>query len=268
MADKTIIEDLLELLEPDQRTAVQAKLAANPKLIAQDKFVHSLFGAYKGLEEGTTPATTTTTTTTETPAAAHTPTVPSAAATTTPVAAAAATTTAASSADNKAIMDMLANLNKKLENVVTADQIPKLGAELVNNAIAHSLRQADELAVIRETHREEFGEKLDKAAFEKFVLDAQDPTTKRSPYATLTAAYDAMVSQKRIDKKIADGITEGVKHKTSGAAVTGQTQSTSLSPAQQVIAKAKATGGGGKSNLQAAIDRMAKLNSDNAAAVQ
>lgn len=250
----TIIEDLLALLSPEEQTAVKTKLAANPKLLAQDKFVDSLFGAYRGLEEGTEPVVVT-------PAAVvHTPAVPSAAAPVVPAAVTVTPAATATSADNKAIMDMLAGLNKKLENVVTADQLPKLGADLVNSAIAHSLRQADELAVIRETHREEFGDKLDKAAFEKFVVDAQDPTTKRSPYATLTDAYNAMVSEKRIAKKIADGVTEGVKQKTSASTVPGQTQTTSLSPAQQVMLKAKnESAGGAKTNLQLAIDRAAAL---------
>lgn len=252
MADKSILEDMLELFTPEEQVGIKAKLAANPKLVAADKFQHGLFGAYRGFEEGT-----------ETPAAAapvvHTPAVPSAAVVTAPPVVT-PPVAAAPSADNKAIMDLLTGINKRLDTVVTADQIPKLGADMVNSAVERALKQSNELAVIRETHREEFGEKLDTVAFEKFVNDNQDATTKRNKYATLTDAYNGMVGEKRIANKIATGVADGIKQKTSASTVPGQTQTTSLSPAQQVMLKAKNDSAGGtKTNLQLAIDRAAAL---------
>lgn len=260
---KTILEQLMALMTPEEQASIKAKIAANPQIAADDAYTTNLFGIFKGIDEGTPAAT-------EPPAAAaavHVPTVPSAAA---PPAAAAVSTPVAVAGDNAAILAALSKLSTSIDdrfkNVVTADQLPKLGAELVNNAIAHSLRQSDELATIRETFRDEFpGEKFDKAAFEKFVLDAQDPVSKRSKYNTLTDAFDAMVAQKRMDAKIATGIADGVKQKTSSATVPGQTQSTSLSPAQQVIQKAKsASAGGAKTNLQLAIEKAAALETGGA----
>lgn len=255
MADKSILEDMLELFTPEEQVGIKAKLAANPKLVAGDKFQHSLFGAYRGFEEGTEPAAVTP------PAAAvHTPTVPSAAAAAAPPVVTPPAAAAAPSADNKAIMDLLTGINKRLDTVVTADQLPKLGADLVNSAVERALKQSNELSVIRETHREEFGEKLDTDAFEKFVNDNQDATTHRNKYATLTDAYNGMVGEKRIANKIATGVADGIKQKTSAASVPGQSQTTSLSPAQQVMLKAKnESAGGAKTNLQLAIDRAAAL---------
>jgi len=58
-----------------------------------------------------------------------------------------------------------------------------------------------------------------------------------------------------------------VKQKTSGATVPGQTTSSALSPAQQVMAKAKAaTNNDGKSSVQAAIDKLAAIEAGRATA--
>lgn len=256
---KTILEQLMALMTPEEQASIKAKIAANPQIAADDAYTTNLFGIFKGIDEGTPAAAE--------PPAAHVPTVPSASA---PPAAAAVVPAVSAAGDNSAILTALsklsASIDDRFKNVVTSDQLPKLGAELVNNAIAHSLRQSDELATIRETFRDEFpGEKFDKVAFEKFVTDSQDPTTKANKYRTLTDAFDAMVAQKRMDAKIATGIADGVKQKTSGTTVPGQSQTTSLSPAQQVIQKAKAaSAGGAKTNLQLAIERAAALETGGA----
>jgi len=261
---KSIIEQLKEI-DTELASKIDAAIAKHPKLAVDDRQMTELFGIYLGAEEpAAAAAATTEPTTTTTQTVTHTPAVPSAAATTsTP--AAAATTTTASTADSAAILAALNGLKSSVEsrlaNVITKDDVPKLGADLAATAAAQALRQSNELAVIRETFRDEFpGEKFDSAAFEKFVLDAQDATTKRNKYPTLTDAFNAMVGQKRIDKSVATQVADQVKQKLSGTTVPGQTTSTALSPAQQVIAKAKKDGAsGGGTNLQNLIDRAAQL---------
>lgn len=73
------------------------------------------------------------------------------------------------------------------------------------NVIGRSAEISDEITRIRESHLREFNEPLDSAAFKEFY-------GKEGPkYGNgLTATYDAFVSQKRIDKKIADGIAAGL----------------------------------------------------------
>lgn len=245
MAEQTIIERLLATMTPEEQAIVKAKLVADPKLAVDDRRMGDLFGIYMGVEE---PATTTTTTVTEpttttTPAATHTPALPSAAATTAtsqPV-----TTTTASFTDSTAILAALnglkSSIDERFKNVITKDEVNKLGGELLNNAVTLALKQADEISMIRETNRREFGAELDRTKFEKFVLDNQDPTTKRNKYSTLTEAYDAMVADERYKSRLAKDVAEQVKQKTSGATVPGQSTSTSMSAAQQVLAKARAT---------------------------
>jgi len=265
---KTAYEQLLDLLgdDPDTKSKIQAKLAANPKLIADDAFTTQLFGIYKGIDD---PAASTEPIVPPVAAAAtHVPTIP-AVASAAPVAA--ATSTAAPSADSGAILAALNSLklsiDDRFKNVVTMDKINELGANVVGQAATQALRQADEIFTIRDTHRREFNEDWNRAEFEKFVTDAADPVTKRNRYPTLTDAYNAMVAEKRIAAKIATGIADGVKQKTSGATVPGQTTSSALSPAQQVMAKAKAASNSdGKSNIQSAIDRLAAMEAGRSAA--
>lgn len=270
---KSIIEQLTDLLDADGKAKLATVLAANPKVAVDDRRMSELFGIYLGADD--TPASA------SEPAAAatHTPALPAAAATTSAPAPASSAT--APNPELKSILDTLTGLktsiDERFKNVVTMDKVNELGAQLLNTATARALKQADEISLIRETNRKEFGMEMDRAVFEKFVTDAEfeveDPNThvkvKRNKYSTLTDAYNAMVSQQRIDAKIAAGIAEGVKQKTSGATVPGQTTSSALSPAQQVIAKAKkdaATAGGtGLQNLIARAEALDKARSESAA---
>jgi len=263
---KSITEQLLGMLDddPDTKAKIQAKLAANPKLIAEDAFTTELFGVYKGIETGESATTTTTpeTAASTTAAATHTPTVPttaSASATTTVPAVAASTATG----DNKAILDALnalkTSVDDRLKNVVTMDKVNELGTNLINQASTRALQQADEIYTIRDTHRREFNEDFNRADFEKFVTEAMDPATKRNKYATLTDAYNAMVSEKRIANRVKTEVDTQVKQKLSAATVPGQTTSVALSPAMQVLAKQRAaqkTQEG--SSLERAIAELAK----------
>jgi hypothetical protein len=252
---KSIIEQLSEL-DADLGTRIRTLIAAHPKLAVDDRQMTDLFGIYLN-EEPVTPAATAS----EPAAAVHTPVVPSAAVTTSTPAAVTASATTESAAILAALNGLKTSIDDRFKNVVTKEDAQKLGDTLVNNAIAHSLRQADELATIRETFRAEFPDKKwDKAAFEKFVLDSQDPVTKRNKYGTLTDAFDAMVAKDRLANEIARGVEEQVKQKTSGTSVPAQSTSTGRSAAQQLMdkekAKASATGG---SNLSSLIDRAAQL---------
>jgi len=257
---KTAYEQLLDLLgdDPDTRAKVQAKLAANPKLIAEDAFTTELFGIYKGVGDGTTTETVVPPAAAVAAPAVHVPTVPNTVTTT------AAPITTTTSTDSAAILAALNSLktsvDDRMKNLVTMDKVTELGAGLVNQAAVQALRQADEIYTIRDTHRQEFGETFDRAAFEKFVTDASDPTTKRNKYPTLTDAYNAMVAEKRIAAKIAKGVEEGTKQKLSGLIVPGQTTTVSLSPAQQVLKKAAARDGDGAGSAkERAMNQLAAL---------
>jgi hypothetical protein len=269
---KSILERLQAILDADTNTKLKAAVMAHPELLVDDAFAANLIGIYEdGAGSGDGSAATTTAdsvaaaSTTTTTTATHTAALPSAATTTSTPAATTSTTTSTNDG-NAAILAALTALkttmDTKLANVITKDQLPSLAQEVETR----SLRKANELAVIRETHLAEFGKPLDSAAFEKFVLDAQDPDTKRNKYATLTDAFNAMVATDRETTKVNKLVADQVKQKLSGTTVPGQTTSTSLSPAQQVMAKAKkdaaAEGGSRLQNLIARAEAIDKARAD------
>ncbi|HKN69974.1 MAG TPA: hypothetical protein VJX30_03020 [Terriglobales bacterium] len=254
---KSAYELLLDLLndKPEIKTAVQATLTANPRLIAEDKFMTDLFGIYKGVETGE-PVSVIEPVPVVAPvvAAVHTPAVPStASAAPAPVVAA-----PAPASDSKAILDALNGLKSTMEtnfkNVVTLDKLPELGRQLRTQAIqdAHLTMKIENL------HRATFGEDLDLEKVGKFIDDQKKLGTT---YPDVEKAYLAMpdVSAKMQDAIVNKKVDEQVKQKLSAATVPGQTTSVALSPAMQVLAKQRAaqkTQEG--SSLERAIAELAK----------
>jgi len=243
---KSVIEQLKAMCTPEEWAVVQAKIDANPVLAVNDRKMSELFSAYLG-EEEPVPVV----------AAAAAAAEPAVLATVKP--AVLATVTGDSSAILAKLTELSTNLDTRFEELDTKFvPVAKLG-EYRNDMLASSIRAADDYAQVRESHRAEFGEPLKRDDFEKFVMDQK---TAGVGYKDMAAAHDSFVFEKRNAKKIADGIAEGVKVKTSGTNVPGSTQTVGLSPAQQVIAKAKAAAvgtGDGKSNAMAAADRLAQL---------
>ena len=127
-------------------------------------------------------------------------------------------------------------------------------AALRGDILASALLLSDDLATIRDDHREEFGEKLDRDSFKKFVDEA------KGKYATLRDAHNSFVSEKRIEKRIADGIKEQSKHKESAASVPAQTVSSA--PARQILdrARAKSTPSDGTSSMEKAVAKLREIN--------
>lgn len=250
---KTLSEDLLALLDADTQAKVRAAFASKPELIARDQKGAELIDIWSSFGGELEPTTTTTTATTT----AHVPTVPSAATTTAAaVTNPTTTTTTPSNADGLAailakIDGMKNDLDAKLKNVVTTDKLPEYRAELLTLAI----KSADDYATVRETHRAEFNETLDRNAFEKFVADSNTAGVK---FPSMSAAHDVFVKDKRTTAqaaaekaKIDAAVAEALKQARSAGTVPGQTQTTSLSPAQQVIAKARATAAGNNGETNA-----------------
>ncbi len=259
---KTIIEQLSELLDADGKAKLQAVLAANPKVAVDDRRMGELFGLYmgEGMDE---PATTTAATSAAT---THTPVVPNTtnAATTTTTAAAAPVTT--SSNDFKTVLDALnglkTSMETKLGNVITKDQIP----ELSKNLRTQTIRDAHLTFKIEAAHKAMFNEDLDLDKVGTFITEQGKLGIQ---YPDVEKAYTAMMAEKLTEMKIAKGIEDGVKQKTSGSTVPAQTTSSALSPAQQINAKAKKDQSeAGGTRLQSLIERAKQLeNSRESSAV-
>lgn len=109
-------------------------------------------------------------------------------------------------------LDSFGNLDEKIKTGVDA-AVQSRGNELVNNAIAISMRNTRELTKIDSRHRADFGEDLDDSALEAHVKAAQEAGR---PFRTISDAYDDMTRKKREDKTVDERVREGLKAKASG----------------------------------------------------
>jgi hypothetical protein len=261
---KTIIEEMLEGLSPDVKAAVQANVAAKPHLAVKDRQMAELFTIYMNEEPAAAAVE---------PAAAAEPT-PAKVEPNIPTVPVHASATASPAADpnaiaNNPVLAELARLNSTVTSqleaikstMVTKAEVP----EFEKRILTLSIKTADDYSSVREAHRAEFGETLDRGAFEKFVTTSgtrwvSDPPDTPNGKTGLQKAHDQFVADRRVAATIKKGIDDGLKVKNSGAQVPGQTQATAMSPAQQVLAKARegAKGGAG-SNALAAAERMAAM---------
>ena len=270
-------------MEPEKAAEFKHNyLDGHPELSVTDRQMTDLFSIYLADEDAATATDRASKSSTST--TAHTATVPnsttrteSADSTGKTETAPGASATSASSADSAAILKQLESISSSLSgydaklSAMEKKFIPveKLG-EYRSEIAGTTLKLADDLANIRENHREEFGERLDRNAFEKFVNDQKAAGVG---YKDLTAAHDAFVADKRVEKKIAEGVAAGVKQKTSAMEVPGQTQSVGMSAAQQVLSKARAEAAaqGGNNRAMAAAEKLRALRQgreDSGAAVQ
>lgn len=273
---KTILESLLDMLPDGERDSLRAKIVANPELVGRDLEDFNLHQAFNGesVVESTSLFGTGGTgsngsqSSAGVPVTTHTTTAPAAATFSTPTAA-----PSASSSEISAILAKLNEMNTSLassidsklaefgKNVVTMDKLPAYRAEWM----AASIKTADNYARIRESHRREFNEDLDTDAFEKFVNeqsaagiryldDAPDTPNRRTGFQK---AHDAYVQDRRVERRIAEGVAERAKAIKSAASVPGQSQTTSTTAAMRVLEQARAgRPGADKSNAMAAAERL------------
>ena len=214
----------------------------------------------------------------ETPAAststaAHVPAVPttaSAAATSTTTTPGASTT----SPDTAVILNKLTALESSLDSRLEAklkDYIPaaKLG-DYREELLTLAIKSADDYATVRESHRAEFNELLDRTAFEKFVADQKAANIS---FRSMSEAHDVFVKDKRVaasaaaeKAKIDAAVAEALKQARSAGTVPGQTQSVAMSAAQQVLAKARSTaaGGNGETNAMKVARQLEELERNRA----
>jgi hypothetical protein len=100
-----------------------------------------------------------------------------------------------------------------------------LVAKGIETAVGRSVNVADDIFTIRASHREEFGEVLDRKPFEDFFV------ANAAKFGnSLTLAYDAYVADKRTQKKIDAGIAAGLAARNT-TDVPGVSQPGASSPA-------------------------------------
>jgi hypothetical protein len=236
MATKTLFDELDEILTAEDKLALQI-LKKNPTLATRLEDGDRLLKMY--LEANPEP---------------EVPATPPPAPTTPPVARPAVPTTAAAPAlgldDISKLLDT--KLTELRKEFVPAAELDKRAADVIGT----SLRLNHELSRIENAHQKEFNEELDLGALETYA--------KEHPgFKSMTEVHNAMVAEKRIEARIKAGVDAGVKQKLSNASVPAQTKGSALTPAQEVLAKARASASGeGKSNAVAAAEKLAKMVRD------
>jgi hypothetical protein len=142
-------------------------------------------------------------------AAAVPVTQPNAAAASASTPAAAAASVAFDMARLEALLDSkLSPLTARLDKELAADRLEaafdQFAQKKMPSLLGDARAVADELYLIRDTHKAEFGENLVRADLEKFVADHPNM------YKTWAEAHDAFVQDKRVAKKIEDGVKAGI----------------------------------------------------------
>jgi hypothetical protein len=107
--------------------------------------------------------------------------------------------------DLAALTAQLTGITSKLDGLDTTikskvdEVVQQRGNELVNNAIAISMRNNRELAKVDARHHRDFGEDLDDTALEAHVKAAQEAGR---PFRTITDAYEDMTRERRVKKEV------------------------------------------------------------------
>ena len=247
-----ILDELLAKLDPDSKAKVEAAIAANPDLKTRDA------EGQHWLEYLSSPSPTPAPAPAPAPAAAAPTPAPSPSPVAAPAPAPAASPMADLDALGKLLDTKLSTLRTDLKvemakEFVPASKIADFEKALAAN-LSTSIKLSHELSTIERNHEKEFTESLDVPAFEKYIEE------HKGQYKTLKDAHDSFVMQKRVDLQIKKGVEDGVKQRTSATSVPAQTQKTSMAPAAQILAKARAAkesqGDGTRSSLETAIAKI------------
>ena len=246
------LDDLLGLLSPTEQAILRETVLKNDK--AKLALEEGLTMRKEYLSDDTTTTTQTTQATTQQPTQAtqQTQQTTQASATTQSTGADLSAITAQLTALNQSISAKFGDLEKK---VVTKDELPKLSGEL----LTATLLNADLMTQIRLQHEREFpNEPFDLKKVNDYINE-QGKVNRR--FSNVKDAYDDMVREKRVEAKIAKGIEDGVKQKTSGqsaSAASGGSGPAALSPAQELIRKQRGEGGA-QDHIVSMADRLRRI---------
>jgi hypothetical protein len=205
MANFDELTDLLNLFSSEDRPALEQILERNAVGTTQ---LRSQNLVYRGMVENDIAAQAKLTAALSSPAPAA-----AAAATSTP----APTSSASASltlSDIESLLDSrIKPLAERIDPAVFDQHIESLiakqAANLRPSIIGEAAAIADNLNIIRYSHRQEFGKELDREDFTKFYTD------NAGKFKDLSAAHDAYVNEARITARIQKGIDEGLANKAT-----------------------------------------------------
>jgi len=122
------------------------------------------------------------------------------------------------------------------------ETIEKRGGELTGTAIAVSLRNTRDLLRIENRYEKDFGETFDDNKLNEFVNQQAEKGVK---YASITDAYEAWTAPRYTEKKIEEGVREGLKQQQSGQHLPGVSPQASRGPVAILQSRRANDGGGG-----------------------
>ena len=235
---KSLLDELANVLGTADAIA---KIRSNPELANRIAKQDELYGYYLPEGEGIEPPTVTTT------------------------AAAPVTREAPPTSDIGAILRTMEGLTKQIADLPTivntkVDEVVKArGDELVNSAVARSIRQADELARAREDWNRNYsdgGKKpFDSEAFEKYVNEQVAAGTR---FASVTKAYESFVAPQREEIAIEGKVRDRLKERNSGN-VPGVMPTTSKSTLATLMARGRDKDNNGETAVSRAGERLNAL---------
>lgn len=276
---KRLSDEILDVLAatPEERAALEARIGSRPELVNRFNQSDDLYSLYSNetLDDDNSGSTAASTYVPQVPNAQSNQTVqvnqptqtvqPTQTQPVQPVQTVQTQTVQAPpppAADNSAILSKLGELSNSLntrlaelsKQFVPTSELPRYRTEMLASAI----KASDDYATIREDHRAEFGKPLDRTAFEKYV---SEQTAAGARFSSMKAAHDAFVQEDRLNLRIARGVEEGIKTRKSAQSVPAQTTQIAMSPAQQVLAKARETASNNTAGSQssAAAARLAAM---------
>jgi hypothetical protein len=234
---KSLLDELANVLGTADTIA---KIKANPELADRIAKQDELYGFYK---DEPVDAPTVTTTAAPEPVKRETP----------------------PNSDLGAILRSMEGLTRQIADLPTIvntrveEAVKERGAELVNSAVARSIRQADELARAREDWNRNYSENgkkpFDSEAFEKHVND-QVAAGRR--FASVTDAYKDFVAPQREEIAIEGKVRERLKERNSGN-VPGVTPTTSKTTLGKLMERGRDKDSNGETAVSRAGERLNAL---------
>jgi hypothetical protein len=247
MSSKPILDDLFSLLSPSMKAALAEEFKTNGKAKEMVEQGLTFRAAYLEGEEPPPVEVPPIVPVVKTPAEIEAERVERARV------AAAAAGHGNGSADLRALTAELTSLkttlDEKLKNVITTDKLPTLRGQLLESTILNSV-----LAMkITSLHEKDFGEELDMVKLNEHINEA---AKSGRVFPNIKVAYDDWTNERRVQKRIADGVAEGIKQKKSADAVPGQSGPAAMSRAQAMIKKAA---GESQGNVNDYADELRKI---------
>lgn len=155
---------------------------------------------------------------------------------------------------DKLLEKRVGNIDERIKKGIE-DGMKEKGAELFKNATSSATDTMLGVLTVSQKHRRDFNEDFDPAVLNAWALDEQK---KGRVFKNVEDAYDQMTAPKREQKRIDDGIREGLKTRNSQESVPGYTPPAANAPHRILSMRGRTEGTGTSAVSAAAADLAAR----------